>query len=187
MDEFTYLSVLISVVLGLAVTQILQGFRGLLLSRARIRVYWPVVAWALFLLLLCFQNWWSMFGMRNRHDWTFQQFGMVLLQTILIYMVAGLVFPDFFGERVVDLKENFYAHRGWFFLLGFGVIAASIGKNFVMEGRLLHPMDLGFHAVFSATLLVGALTKNEFYHKTLVLFTSALFSVYIVLLYARIE
>ena len=38
MDEFSYLSVLISVILGLAVTQILKGFRGILLSRARIRL-----------------------------------------------------------------------------------------------------------------------------------------------------
>src|SRR5215831_8785414 len=35
MDEFGYLSVLLSVILGLAVTQILKGFRGLILSRAR--------------------------------------------------------------------------------------------------------------------------------------------------------
>jgi hypothetical protein len=187
MDEFSYLSVLISVVLGLAVAQILQGFRGLLLSRSRTRIYWPVVAWALLPLLVCFQNWWSMFGMRNRHNWTFQQFGMVLLQTIFIYMVAGLVFPDFFGEQVVDLKENFYSHRGWFFFLGFAVIAASIGKNFVINGQLLHPVDLGFHAVFGVALLTGALTKNESYHKALVLFTSALFILYIVVLYGRIH
>jgi hypothetical protein len=46
MDEFSYLSVLISVILGLAVTQILKGFRGILLSRARVRIYWPVIATA---------------------------------------------------------------------------------------------------------------------------------------------
>jgi hypothetical protein len=74
MDEFSYLSVLISVILGLAVTQILKGFRGILLSRARIRVYWPVLAWAGLLLLVCTQHWWAMFGMRHRHDWAFEQF-----------------------------------------------------------------------------------------------------------------
>ena len=52
MDEFSYLSVLLSVILGLAVTQILQGFRGLLLSRARIKIYWPVIGWAFLLLLV---------------------------------------------------------------------------------------------------------------------------------------
>lgn len=41
MDEFSYLSVLLSVILGLAVTQILKGFRGLLLSRERIQLDCP--------------------------------------------------------------------------------------------------------------------------------------------------
>src|SRR6267142_3959942 len=100
MDEFSYLSVLLSVILGLAVAQILQGFRGLLLWRARVRIYWPVIGWAVLLLLICFQSWWAMFGMRFRHEWTFQQFGVVLLQTIMTYMWAGLVFPDLSAESV---------------------------------------------------------------------------------------
>jgi hypothetical protein len=49
MDEFSYLYVLLSVILGLAVTQILKGFRGLLLSRARIQLYWSVIGWAVLL------------------------------------------------------------------------------------------------------------------------------------------
>jgi hypothetical protein len=36
MDEFSYLSVLISVILGLAVAQVLKGIREILLSQARI-------------------------------------------------------------------------------------------------------------------------------------------------------
>jgi hypothetical protein len=35
------------VILGLAETQILQGFRRLLLYRSRVTVYWPVVLWAI--------------------------------------------------------------------------------------------------------------------------------------------
>src|SRR5215510_4005593 len=111
MDEFGYLSVLVSVILGLAVAQILKGFRGLLLSRARIRIYWPVIGWAALLLLICFQSWWAMFELRHYQTWTFAAFAVVLLQTIVTYMLAGLVFPDFFGEGIVDLRESFYAHR----------------------------------------------------------------------------
>src|SRR5437016_13810291 len=129
MDEFSYLSVLLSVILGLAVTQILKGFRGLLLSRARIRLYWPVIAWAALLLLICFQHWWATFGMRTRHDWTFLQFAMVLLNVIFIYMVAGLVFPGFFWEEFVDLKEIVYAHLVSFFLFGCGACVFSIAEE----------------------------------------------------------
>src|SRR5512132_2114979 len=90
MDEFSYLSVLIFVILGLAVTQILKGFRGILLSRTLIRIYWPVIAWAALLLLVCVQSWWAMFELRQYQPWTFAAFAVVLLQTILTYMLAGL-------------------------------------------------------------------------------------------------
>jgi len=63
-----------------------------------------VIAWAALLLQIFSQNWWSMLGMRNGHDWTLPQFGIVLLNTIFIYMLAGLVFPDLFGEEAVILK-----------------------------------------------------------------------------------
>jgi hypothetical protein len=187
MDEFSYLSVLLSVILGLAVTQILQGFRALLLSRARIQIYWPVIGWAVLVLLICFQSWWAMFGMRTRHDWTFQQFAVVLLQTILVYMLAGLVFPDFSGESVVDLKESFYTHRGWFFSFGFAAIASSVCKDVVLDGKLPHPTNLAFHVIFGSTLLIGALTRREWYHKTLVVFGIAVFVLYIVVLFARLH
>ena len=35
MDAFSYLSVLLSIILGLAIQQILQGYRALILARAR--------------------------------------------------------------------------------------------------------------------------------------------------------
>jgi len=186
MDEFSYLSVLLSVILGLAVTEILQGFRALLLSRKQVRIYWPVIAWGVLILLVCFQNWWSMFGMRNRHDWRFEQFAMVLLQTILIYMVAGLVFPEFTGEGAIDLKESFYAHRRWFFALGASTVVVSIAKNVVLDGHLPNSKDLSFHLVFAVMLLSGVLISDERYHKVLVVFVIVTFVFYTLLLYARI-
>jgi hypothetical protein len=187
MDEFSFLSVLLSVILGLAITQILQGFRGLMLSRTQTRVYWPVIGWAILILLVCFQNWWSMFGMRNRHDWSFEQFAMILLQTILFYLLAGLVFPDFSGEEIVDLKESFYAHRRWFFFIGFASIVVSVIKSLVLNGKLPDTTDLTFHVIFGVALLSGGLTRREFYHKALVLFVIATFVLYTLLLYARMR
>jgi hypothetical protein len=185
--EFTFLSVLISVILGLAVAEILQGFRGLLWSRTRIQIYWPVIGWALLVLLVCFQHWWSMFGMRTHHDWTFQQFAIMSLQATLLYMVAGLLFPDFFGEAIVDLKESFYGHRRWLFSLGVAIIIVSVCKHLLLDGQLPKPANLIFEAIFGVTLFIGALTRREWYHKTLVVFTNAAFVLYIVLLYARMR
>ena len=186
MDEFSYLSVLLSVILGLAVTQILKGFRGLVVSRARIHLYWPAILWAILVLLMCVQSWWAMFGLRVRQDWRFQEFGIVLLQTILTYMLAGLVLPDLFGDAAVDLKKNFFDHRRWFFWIGFSLIAVSVFKDLVLTGGLPSPPNLAFHAIFGALLLIGAVTPNERYHKVNVIVGFALFAVYTLLLFTRI-
>lgn len=55
MDAFSYRSVLISIALGLAVTQVLQGVRGLMLARSRVRAYWPGWVWTALVLMICVQ------------------------------------------------------------------------------------------------------------------------------------
>ena len=102
-----------------------------------------------------------MFGMRYHHDWNFEQFVIVLLRTILIYMIAGLVFPDFFGDASVDLKESFYSHRRWFFFLGFALVVVSVCADLVLYRKLPSPTNLIFHGIFGVTLLVGASTKTN--------------------------
>jgi zinc transporter ZupT len=105
-DAFSYLSVLISIVIGLAITQILQGYRTLLISRRRVRFFGPTLAWGGLLLLIAVQSWWAMFGMRQHARWTFVEFAILLLQTILLYLLAALVIPDVGCEQDVDLKDH---------------------------------------------------------------------------------
>ena len=40
MDAFSYLSVLLSIILGLGIQQVLQGYRALMLARGRVRFFW---------------------------------------------------------------------------------------------------------------------------------------------------
>ncbi len=101
MDEFGYLSVLLSIIIGLAVTEVLQGMRRRMLSHVPVRRYWPTQLWSVTLLLVCTQSWWAMFDLRNRHDWEFDQFAVLLAQTVLLYLIAGLVFPEFDGDKFV--------------------------------------------------------------------------------------
>ena len=105
----------------------------------------------------------------------------------LYLQVRGIGLSGLFGEEIVDLKQNFYAHRGWFFSLAFANIVVSVCKDVVLDGTLPHPTNLAFHAVFGVTLLIGAPTPRERYHKALVVFGIAAFVLYIILLYARMQ
>src|SRR3981081_703269 len=110
MDEFGYLAVILSIILGLSVTQLLQGLSQVINARDRVRIYWPAIGWALLLLFVDFQAWWSMLGYRGRHAWTFLQFAVLLLETILLYLLAALALPTAFGEGIVDLRVTYFRH-----------------------------------------------------------------------------
>src|SRR5438045_1231650 len=104
MDAFSYLSVLLSIILGLAITQVLQGLGKLMQARARVTFFWPPVVIALTLLMMFVQSWWAMFGLRTQRIWTFAGFAVVILQTILSYLMAALILPEVPPEGRVDLR-----------------------------------------------------------------------------------
>src|SRR5437868_14508749 len=95
MDEFSYLSVLLSIIIGLAIAQLLQGLTGVIQVRERVRLYAPSLLWAVFRVVVAVHMWWAMFGMRARHHWSFVAFGVVILQTFVFFVLSALVLPSF--------------------------------------------------------------------------------------------
>ena len=183
-DAFNYLSVLLSIIIGLAITQILKGFRGLVLARARVVVYWPSVVLALLLLIIAVQMWWSMFGMREIPVWTFGKFAVVLLQITAFYLLAGLVLPDFFGEQPMALRDHYYAHHRLFFGLFLLTLLVSLLKDFVLSGHMKNNADLAFHGVFIVISIAGAWSAREWLHKLVCIAGLLAFGVYIAMLFS---
>lgn len=185
MDVFEYLSVLLSIVLGLGITQLLLGFSRWLHQRAAYRSYGPAIAWAAFLFLVHVQTWWSMFGLRHWEEWSFLQFSLVLLQPVLLFLLATLIFPLPEADDP-DLRSNFFAQRRWLFGLFLALIVVSLLKDLVRSGSLPVPVNLGFHGVLFGVGVVGLATTRDSYHRALAYFALLLFMVYIGLLFAEL-
>jgi hypothetical protein len=186
MDSFTYISVLLSIVLGLAITQVLLGLRGLILTRAKVKLYTPALIWAVVALLVPIQAWWASFAMREQPNWTFSALLVIMLEMISIYMVAALVLPDITGENYVDLRQHFFAHRSWFFGALLAAVLFSLLKNLTLHGRLPNRIDSAFQFIFCAAAIAATVTRNEWFHKLLAPAFGLLFVVYIALLFARL-
>ena len=184
MDAFSYLSVLLSIILGLAITQILQGFRDLMQARTRLRLYWPSLLWAILLLVICVQEWWAMFGWKNYRPWTFTGFSMMLGQTVATYLAAALVLPDTRGDEPIDLRAYYYANHRWLFASFGMVVVISIAKDLVLSGSLPSPPAnfLG-QLAFIAIALVAALSSREIVHKVIAPLAAILFLTYTAMLF----
>ena len=186
MDAFSYLSVLLSVILGLAIAQVLQGYRALALNRRRVTLYWPSLAWSGIILAMVAQHWWASFDLAGRADWSFAAFAAILIQTALIYMMAALVLPDIPADQPIDLKAHYYREQRVFFGVGAAAIGWSIVRELALEGRLPEPTNLAFHILFIAMSLTAMLSPREAVQKWLTAALAVFLTVYIALLFAQL-
>src|SRR5437868_15494672 len=116
MDAFSYLSVLLAIIVGLGMTQVLTASGRLIRHRDRVRTYWPPLVWAGLLLVVYVPAWWAMLGLRTHTDWNFLTSFVVLLQTVMLYMMAAVVLPQSRAEPdVVDLRLHYERQRDWCF------------------------------------------------------------------------
>ena len=188
MDAFSYLSVLISIILGLGVTHLLSGVGRIIERRDNIEPYWPSFVWAAVLFILHVQTWWVMFGLRAHQGWTFGAFLVVLVQPAVLYLLAVLVFPPGLGnDAPIDMRANYHRQAPWFFGLALLLLVQSIGRDLVISGALPNVVNVGAHIVFFALWAGAALTRRETYHGLVAVCTAVLFAVYVGLLFTTLR
>jgi hypothetical protein len=186
MMAFGYLSVLLSIILGLAIAQVLQGYRSLLLARGRVRVSSPLLIWSILVLLFAAQAWWASFGLRERTHWDFLSFAVILLQMIFLYMLAALVFPDVEAKGSVDLIEHSDKFRRAFYGFLIAMLLTSIAKDLILDHRLPSTINLSFHILLITFALVGMFTKSHRVHVAVAIGAAIGFLAYVTLLFASL-
>lgn len=186
MDAFSYLSVLLSIILGLAITQLLQAAGRLIRGRDLVRFWWPPMLWAAVLLVIAVQMWWSMFGLRTHTTWSFLTFLVVLLQTVTLYMMTALVLPEAV-EAGVDLRAHYERHAPWLFGFLIATLLVSVVKELVLDGRLPERANLGFHLFALALAASAIVVRDARWHRLLAVVMALAIAGYIALLFSGLR
>ena len=174
MDAFSYLSVLISIVLALGMTRVLAGVGEMLQARARRRIYWVHVVWIVNLFLYLVVAWWIFYRWRNQQPWTFFLFIFVLISPTILFLASLLLFPPESAlDEFIDYKQHYYANHRAFFVL-FALFTPIDVVDSLLKG-VAHFIALGPQYLISNTLyFVGlttaAITRNERYHEIFAVF-----------------
>ena len=185
MHAFDYLSVLLSIVLGLGMTQLLSAVARWLELRQKTKAYAPAAIWAAFLMLVLIQTWWSMFGMRNMTSWSFLQFCVVLAQPALLFLLTALVLPGPQSQET-DLEAFFFQHRTWFFGLLMALLVVSVSKDVVLSGHLPATPNLAFHAVFFSGSAIALASRRPAVQLWIAVAALALMLAYVAALFANL-
>lgn len=185
MTAFEHISVLISIVIGFAITTLLAGAVRLVHRRRAVIWYWPSVVWMVTLLIIDIQVWWSRFAWRNVTTWTFATFLAMLLVPIGAYVLSALVVAEP-AELPIDLRKEYFGRRQVFFGVLIAAIAASYLPDILNTGRLGNPADAGAKAMMIVLNVPALLTADERYHKFLAVAGLIIFCGYVAFLFAQI-
>ncbi len=169
MTPFEYVTVLISIILGLGITQIVTGLADLIHQWDRVKVYWPHLLWIFLIFFLHIQEWWATYELRDFSSWRLTTFFFVILYPIILFILAKLLFPFGLLEGTIDLKEfyfdNFRRIFGWSVVL---IVFALLTNIFVLSYPVIDQLP---QIVFLAVLLIMAVgnLKNERLHQLLII------------------
>ncbi len=164
MSLFEFILVIVSLILAIGVTRLLEGFIVVVRERDARQVDWVPLAWGGHLFVLVAAHWWSLWDFRNV-EWTFPAFFYLLLPPTLLYVAASLLVS---GERV----ETQVIGAEWFerIRVPFLAVMAALILVVTFDGWLLGTEAFWnqlrwFQIVLFACAVTGVLTPHRGFQK----------------------
>lgn len=165
MGLFEFLLVLVSVVIGLGLTEILAGVANLLRARDEVRPYWIHVLFQCGVFFALLQQWWEFWDMEAMGEISFLAVLSILAPPIFLFLIANLIYPT--QAKGCDLEEYYYRQAP----LLWGLVIAG-----TLVGTFVQPLVFGdpvFHIAnisgipMLAFCFVLATSKNRRVHSVL--------------------
>ena len=162
MNEFEFLAVFISIIVGLGVTHILDGLARIIHNRGQYQMSKLHIVWTLNVLLILLLNWWVLFLWADYPTWSFDIYLLLIAWGISLYMLAVILYPP--DIKAGDpYREIFEKNRNW--LLGTFVVFVALDiAQTAVRGQLLEPrIYLPFVLHYAVLAGIGIPVANRRY------------------------
>jgi hypothetical protein len=103
MTQLEYITALLSIIVGLGLTDLARSFRELVRPRRSVDWHWLPLLWAATTFLVAVQLWWNSFSFLD--EATSEFFFVNLIDFVLLYLTCAFALPDPGWDRP-DVREN---------------------------------------------------------------------------------
>ena len=158
--------VLVSIVIGLAITHVLTAFAAAV-HRLRghgepIRLEAVYLLWTGYVMTWLVSFWWWEFKYQELEiEWSYGLYLFIITYAVSLFLMAAVLVPKGM-ERVSDSYAFFMEGRNWFFGAHLFVISIDIVDTFLKGAEWgLRPSVLGQYAVVIAASVVGIISERR--------------------------
>ena len=176
MDQFEYVMVLISIIVGLGIAHILLGIGGIIDrlagEREPLELSLAHAAWLLLTFGWLVLFWWWEYRFASRiSDWTVGLYFFLVLFAVTIFLMSVVLVPRSW-DGVHSLKEYFLQRRVWFFgLWGFANILDLVdsylkgGLTYILEE--VGVLSSGIQLLAIPIAIIAIRTRNQKFHSSI--------------------
>jgi hypothetical protein len=116
MDILAHAVTLISIIIGIGLTEMFGNLHQLIRNRNHVTWDWLPVVWSAVLLTLIVNYWWAIYqgvvGIDKLENAA--ELGLVLIQPIVTFLLTASVLPNFPADAPWDMKRYYDEHRRTF-------------------------------------------------------------------------
>ncbi len=168
MDQFEYVMVLVSIIVGLGIAHILLGIGGIIdrMSRSedRLELSLAHASWLGFCFMWLVMFWWWEYRFASRvTDWTMGLYLFLVCYAVTLFLLQAVLVPRTW-DGVTSLKDYFLERRAWFY--SFLLFATTLDFfDRYLKGGFQYILDTGVInlAVAVATVpivIIGIISTN---------------------------
>lgn len=106
MTQHEYIFIAVSIILGLAITRLLNNAAMLLRGREHISFHWSSAIWAFSIMLYILQLWWIGWGLRVLQEWQFTDFIVLVFGCSCLYGASEMALSEPGDEGLDMLRES---------------------------------------------------------------------------------
>lgn len=175
MSPFEYILPLVSVLVGLAVADLVTSLHRLLRGRSRVQWDWLPLTVALLAILTVLNLWWGLYQAQDDTYYkTLAGFLPLVAQLILLFLVNAAVLPDDVPAKGTNLKNYYEKNSSYIWLLFAAYVFVVVAQNSI--ARFIAGWDfISILKSSGANLIVISIycslvfIRNRLYHAIIVI------------------
>ena len=165
-SPFEYVSVLISIILGMGIAQLITGVANIILRWDHVKVYWPHLVIILLVFVLHIQDWWATYELRSLSSWRLPTFLFIILYPVNLYFLARILFPVRWSSDN-DLKQFYFDNFRKIYLFMLILPLHAIIDNYFLGGYRFEDQIIQLVLLGILLVVVVSNKKDEWIHKSL--------------------
>jgi hypothetical protein len=166
-SPFEYVTVLISIILGMGITQLISGIAAIIIRWEKVHLYWPHSVIVLLVFVLHIQDWWATYELTKFEYWRLPTFLFLILYPVNLYVLTRILFPLRWSGKLVDLKVFYLDNFRKIYLSMTFLPAHSILDNHFIGGYSFKDQIVQITLLVILVVVVLINKREEWIHKLL--------------------